>query len=349
MASKFCNKCGREIVAGKRFCAGCGQALPVAAAAPAAPAETAPQQGPVSCCVQCGAALIPGKRFCKQCGHAVAPAEDTARAIVEQTPVPEPASVAESKPATEPAVSEPDKLSPLPVVAAAQFEPEVASYVEPEVAPPAPFDSPLVSPAPVKPEESQAPPVSAIPPAAQRGLSKQKIGIAIGIAAAVLIAAGGLWAWHVHAHRIAPAAVNLPVISQPATAQNQSAATATPPQPSKPSPGATVPTASTVPQRKTVAPQPTPPVPQPPPPPPTPAPPPASLRSGVLHYTGAPVPHNGTVVFDHLPKARLRFNFDRQAWLLTLKLNPDGTKKVTMTSLQPGYQTSCNLGWEIVE
>jgi hypothetical protein len=61
------------------------------------------------------------------------------------------------------------------------------------------------------------------------------------------------------------------------------------------------------------------------------------------------VPHNGTVIFDHLPKERLRFSFDRQAWLLTLKLNPDGTKKVTMTSLQQGYQTSCNLGWEIAE
>jgi ribosomal protein L33 len=331
MANKFCNKCGKEVVPGKRFCAGCGQALPVAAAAPATPAETAPLQGPVSCCVQCGAALISGKRFCKQCGRVVVPEEHAARTIVEQTPAPVP-----------------DKLSPVPAVAAAQFEPEVA--------PPAPFDSPAVRSAPLKQEESQAPPVYAIPPAAPRGLSKQMtvIAIFIGIAAAVLIAAGGLWAWHAHTHRIAPATVNPPANSQPATAQNQPATTATAPQPSKPSPNATASTASTAPvastptQRVTVTPPPAP-VPQPLPLLPTPAPPPASLRSGVLHYTGPAVPHNGTVVFDHLPKERLRFNFDRRAWLLTLKLNPDGTKKVTMTSLQQGYQTSCNLGWEIVE
>jgi len=39
------------------------------------------------------------------------------------------------------------------------------------------------------------------------------------------------------------------------------------------------------------------------------------------------VPYNGVVVFDHLPQARLKFVFNRQAWSLTLKPNPDGTKK----------------------
>jgi hypothetical protein len=69
----------------------------------------------------------------------------------------------------------------------------------------------------------------------------------------------------------------------------------------------------------------------------------------VLHYRGAPVPHGGTVVFDNLPKARLKFVFDHALWQLTIKPNPDGTKKVVLTSLAQGYQTSCDLGWEITE
>jgi hypothetical protein len=56
--------------------------------------------------------------------------------------------------------------------------------------------------------------------------------------------------------------------------------------------------------------------------------PPAQAHSGVRHYQGAP---------DHV------------AWQLTIKPNPDGTKKVTLISLAQGYQTSCDLGWEIVE
>jgi hypothetical protein len=55
------------------------------------------------------------------------------------------------------------------------------------------------------------------------------------------------------------------------------------------------------------------------------------------------------VVFDNLPKARLKFTFDHALWQLTIKSNPDGTKKITMISLAPGSQSSCDLGWEIVE
>jgi hypothetical protein len=72
-------------------------------------------------------------------------------------------------------------------------------------------------------------------------------------------------------------------------------------------------------------------------------------RSGILHYQGTPVPHNGTIVFDNLPQARLKFNFDHQAWSLIIKANRDGTKRVTLISQAPGYQTTCDLGWEIVE
>jgi hypothetical protein len=71
--------------------------------------------------------------------------------------------------------------------------------------------------------------------------------------------------------------------------------------------------------------------------------------SGVLRYQGPPVPYNGTVVFDNLPKARLKFSFDHAAWQLVLNHNPDGTKKAILTSQKPGYQSRCDLGWEIVE
>jgi len=61
------------------------------------------------------------------------------------------------------------------------------------------------------------------------------------------------------------------------------------------------------------------------------------------------VPHGGTVVFDNLPKARLKFTFDHAAWQLAIKPNQDGTKKVVLSSLAQGYQSSCDLGWEIIQ
>jgi hypothetical protein len=75
----------------------------------------------------------------------------------------------------------------------------------------------------------------------------------------------------------------------------------------------------------------------------------ASGHSGVLHYDGPPVPFGGLVVFDNLPRARLKFTFDRTAWRLILKANPDGTRKAVLSSLKQGLQTICDLGWETVE
>ncbi|MGP8269888.1 MAG: DUF4352 domain-containing protein [Terracidiphilus sp.] len=74
-----------------------------------------------------------------------------------------------------------------------------------------------------------------------------------------------------------------------------------------------------------------------------------SPHSGVLHYAGSPVPFGGVIVFDNLPAERLEFNFDHSMWSPTIKVNPDGTKKLTLTSLKQGYQTSCDVGWEIAE
>jgi hypothetical protein len=72
-------------------------------------------------------------------------------------------------------------------------------------------------------------------------------------------------------------------------------------------------------------------------------------RSGELHYQGSPVPFGEVVVFDNLPKERLKFVFDRSAWDPTIKVNPDGTKKLTLTSVKQGYQTRCDVSWEILE
>jgi hypothetical protein len=55
------------------------------------------------------------------------------------------------------------------------------------------------------------------------------------------------------------------------------------------------------------------------------------------------------VVFENLPRARLKFTFDRNAWVLTLKINPDGSKRAILTSLRQSLQAQCDLGWEIVE
>ena len=83
-----------------------------------------------------------------------------------------------------------------------------------------------------------------------------------------------------------------------------------------------------------------------PPPPPLP---PAQARSGVRHYQGPPILHGGMVVFDNLPKARLKFTFDRVAWELILKTNPDGTKKAILISQAQSAQTSCVLSWELID
>lgn len=349
MASKFCSKCGREVVAGKRFCGGCGQSLPV----PAAPLVETAAAAPA--CGQCGTALVPGKRFCKQCGHAVGEVAVAATA----TQVAEPCPVAEA--------------------VAAELPESVAPVTEPKTVPPAEFASetvPVSKWAPV--EETVLPPEAAFAatpaPAPVSGKwPKAKTGLAIGLAAAVLLVAGGGWMWYSHAHRsVSSAAGSAAPAKQsaaPMLAQEQTQATTT--QAAKPpagTSGTAVPEAPQAPSQpaSNLNPAPHPqrpnslghtnpkvptPVFQKPPVSPN-APllaPPAQAHSGVRHYQGPPVAHDGKVVFDNLPKARLKFTFNHAAWQLIIKPNPDGTKKVILTSLSPGYQASCDLGWEIVE
>ena len=198
----------------------------------------------------------------------------------------------------------------------------------------------------------------------------------VGVAAAVMVVAGSGWAWYAHSHRC----VNCISKSSAATQQSAasggaSAASNTTEQPAKPPAGTAEVAAAYAPL---AAPEPVPspnsapavpiqtqdpsrsghanpatPTPEmsvkrapAPPPPPLPS---AQGRSGVRRYQGPPVPHGGLVVFDNLPKARLRFTFDRAAWELILKTNPDGTKKAILISQAQGNQSRCELGWELID
>lgn len=422
MANRFCKKCGKEVAEGKRFCGGCGQAMPTATV----PAQPEPVAAP-QLCAKCGATLAPGKRFCKQCGQAV----DQPTPVVEPAPaavaIPAPpvcvhcgATLAPGKrfckqcgqavdsiapaaqvkadsseqgdsPATQPAVLDLPLAEPVAIAAPPEMpvadQDQVSSVLpseEPDTALDSQCESASAWPSTPSPEESESPlpssqpttiasPTPSEPEPEPHSQSKMKLGLAIGLAAVVLLAAGGALAWHLHAHRgISPGTTSGPqqaMVTPPAQNKNPQPM-ATPQQPPKPAPGIQNHPASNPPQSHSASAATTPPgtpatipvslshqhaqavTPQPTLVPPPPSPPvfsPATPHSGVLHYQGPPVAYNGVVVFDHLPKARLRFAFDHKAWSLILKANPDGTKKATLISLAPGYQTSCDLGWEIVQ
>ena len=369
LAPQSCLQCGAALAPGKRFCKQCGKPVgefaPEAEPAPAASPQQANSPATLSC-AHCGAAVAVGKRFCKQCGQPV----DSTGAAAQVDPVlerhdgiPAEQSNVLDMPAAMPvatSTNEPDVALPaqdgLPKDWTSAWEPvKLGSQI--------PASSPLSAAAFGSPEPLTKP----------FRQSKAKLGLAIGVAAAVLLAAGGVLAWHFYSHRgVSPVAKSL-AESQQATvtppANNPPAATS-PVQTPKPTPGIqghagislpkpppgfgamtppSPPSTNTSPvsaqHRDSAVPQ----LAIAPPPPSTPAPTSAAPRSGTLHYQGPPVPYNGVVVFDHLPQARLKFAFNHQAWSLTLKPNPDGTKKATLVSLVPGYQTSCDLGWEIVE
>ncbi len=352
----------------------------------AVPAQFEPLAAPepaLRSCLRCGAALTPGRRFCKQCGRAVnskapvsqvkaVPSGQGGQATVLDLPPEVPAS----GPAEIP-VSAEDASSPVHGSAPPEQEPDVALHANDELAA-ASISEPeeLRSPLPLSPPLTAAFPAPPEPLSVSSHQRKVKMGLAIGITAAVLVATGGFLAWHFYSHpgvsssAAAPQEPEQITVTPPAQNQNQQT-TATPEQQRKPAPGiaenpapaapqsqsgsGTSPVSPTLPtnppQRSdqysaTLTPQPEPGL-----PPVTPPQPPVILapRSGILHYQGPPVPHNGTVVFDNLPQARLKFNFDHQAWSLIIKANRDGTKKVTLISQAPGYQTTCDLGWEIVE
>jgi hypothetical protein len=316
-------------------------------------------------CAHCGAALAPGKRFCKQCGQQV----DSNATAVE-------------------AESVPGRQGDIPAAQSTVFELPAAMAVaastnEPGVALPAKDggtndETPAWEPAQSGSQLSSSPPLAAAafatsePQPEPLRQSRAKLYLAIGTAAVVLIAAGGVLGWHFYSHRgdssiatspvepqqtmVAPPTKNQPTTTTPAQAPKpapgiQEHATSGPTK-SQPGSGPMPPPSTSPTTLHASADHPDAAMPQPtiaPPPPSPPAPAAAAPHSGTLHYQGPPVPYNGVVVFDHLPQARLKFAFNHQAWSLTLKSNPDGTKRATLISLAPGYQTNCDLGWEIIE
>jgi len=225
MASKFCSKCGREVLAGKRFCGGCGQAMPMAVALPPDEAAAA-----THVCGQCGTALVPGKRFCKKCGHAV---DDLATAagstqVSESAVVAETAPVAASvvpvcgrcgaaltpgkrfcklcgQPAGAPAASTTFDLPGSAPVPAELPKAAIDPAPTPDHAPTITMEIAVPDPEPIAEENPQASKIEeveeaeeavplpatssaeiseAAPVAVPRDLSKAKIGLAIGFAAA---------------------------------------------------------------------------------------------------------------------------------------------------------------------
>lgn len=374
--SQSCVKCGTDLAPGKGFCRQCGQ--PVGEPAPAATqtasvaSALAPEpKGQV--CRQCGSALIPGMRFCKACGHVIdapviVPSVEGGSAERQQSPINETeaidlhsaAPVSESLGFLQHANSE---SAPIPATLTAAVESDLTFHPleRPTNSWMPPFESiEDISPASPAGVSAFGSNISSLVPHAQ---STWELKIAIGMAVAGL-AVAGVWAWHAHTHRSVFTPAQVPFVSQPPRAS-------LPDERSKPSPSIPGPTATSRQQSQSLsgivppsAPSPSkapldsgqhmakitsrPEValtPAPPPLPLTPGPP----HSGLLHYTGPPVAYNGKVVFDHLPQARLKFNFDRQAWTLVIKPNPDGSKRVTLISQKQGYQTNCDVSWEVVE
>jgi len=412
MASRYCAKCGREVAEGKRFCGGCGQPVS-AVAAPEMPDPVAASEPAPLSCSHCGAALAPGKRFCKQCGKQVGGFAPVAWSATAASPQPAISPTTPScthcgsplvpgkrfckkcgQPVDSNATAAQVDADPIgkggfPAAQSSAFDlpaemPVVASANEPDVALHAQDVLPSNLTSAWEPTESRSQPPSSPSLAAAVYASpepqpesfrqpKAKIGLVIGVAAAVLLTAGGVLTWHFYSHRgdsgiatspvepqqtmVAPPTKNQPTTTTPAQAPKpapgiQEHATSGPTK-SQPESGATTPphvSSTNTPPDAVLNPNAT--APEPtiaPPPSSTPTATPAAPRSGTLHYQGPPVPYNGVVIFDHLPQARLKFTFNRQAWSLTLKLNPDGTKRATLISLVQGYQTSCDLGWEIIE
>jgi len=75
---------------------------------------------------------------------------------------------------------------------------------------------------------------------------------------------------------------------------------------------------------------------------------PSAATSGVLRYSGPPVPFNGRVTFEKLPAARLKFTFDHDAWQPIISRQADGSQTLVLVSLKHGLQSRCEVQWERV-
>ncbi len=72
-------------------------------------------------------------------------------------------------------------------------------------------------------------------------------------------------------------------------------------------------------------------------------------RSGMLRYSGPPVPYGGVVVFRNLSGSRLHLDFDHASWLPKFSRQPDGTQTLTLRSIKHQDQTQCDVHWEVIQ
>jgi hypothetical protein len=333
MASKFCTKCGAPTIDGKRFCGKCGQPL-------ASSAVVADVTGQAVEAVAVQLAPNPADSV------SVAAITPSLQTELREEPLPSSVDAQVVNPALVSSVNE-----FVPAVAASSPIPPVANEASSPVAPVAAEPGGPVVTSPIRTR-----------PVAQTAL------IAGGVALALILALSAVWVHvsHFRAKRAAIAAESAQPLTGASTTSDfsgsgnkPSAATQAAPTPNVPAPSGQVQqqpspsSANVVPEKKAPA---------------APAPvqlsnanippnPPGQQReaapamptSGVLHYSGPPVPFGGTVVFANLPGERLSFIFDHQAWQPLISHQPDGAQKLTLRSLKQGVQTQCDVGWKVIK
>jgi len=354
MASKFCTKCGSPTIAGKRFCGKCGQPIAQPDSSPELTGKTTDTQ-PIQ-----QASSLP---------DAVPPAAvlTSSQTPSKQVPVLSDPDVNVEIPSSQPQTDRPIEATPVslmpePVSENGSFFPFLSEEKAPVVVDKTVTGSP-------SDDEISAP--SSNSPWGRKALLT-------GSAALVLIlAVSAVWLYvtHVRAkHSQAPVII---ATAQPLIALNSSSPSGTNDKPSAATPMAPEQVPATPSEQAHPQIPPTPPfgstkqlqeqpaspapvklssadIPNPPTgnvqnAPPEPSLVPAAPTSGMLHYSGPPVPYGGTVVFINLPGDRLSFVFDHQSWQPLISRQPDGTQKLTLRSLKQGEQTQCDVEWKVIK
>jgi hypothetical protein len=349
MASKFCTKCGSPVVAGKRFCGKCGQ--PIAQPAPEIIGKTA-EIGPAR--QELGMTELPPKT--------AAPA--TLQTMAGETSASRGPAIDAGTPLLQPLEYRPSEAAPAPDVprpAAENNSPTLPPYVANNSVASGRFVTRF--------------PGSPAAPGPEKNKSWVNLVIIVGTSVVLLsITAFAVWLYvsHVRARPIQALAAN--GSTQPIAARDASVPTGLNDKPNAATPMAAeqVPAAPSEQAHKLILPppssaakqlqkQPSSPVPVqrsnavvPKNPAGSlqnaaPAPAPSAPTSGVLHYSGPPVPYGGTVVFINLPSERLSFTFDHQSWQPLISRQPDGTQKLTLRSLRQGEQTQCDVEWKVIK
>jgi hypothetical protein len=135
--SELCPSCGKEVVAGARFCRHCGHAL----TAPP-PADSTPSGGT---CSNCGGELAPEARFCRRCGTSVV--------LDADGPASEPTSITAPEREEEPRTSE--EVPTVGGTPGPEVDRQEAPARQPE--PPAPPPPPEAEPSAAKDVEQEPP------------------------------------------------------------------------------------------------------------------------------------------------------------------------------------------------